>query len=216
MVGMRFPLFYVFAFEFALLFVGSKAYEATEKELKSLPDFGKPPVYRKLRCTACRASVIELHEGLVELQRRKGGQKYVKEYDRLEMIEAVCFDSKLSNAAQKKDFKRKGLPLFPLKAWGLQRRNNEATTDFSRDVAISRIQGNWVNNFLTNMCGEIIGEYDEELFHGFKTHGEEGIHHLINAICGSGESVLRVCEDKLLGNEEVLMIPSERQRNGEL
>ena len=66
------------------------------------------------------------------------------------------------------------------------------------------------------MCGEIIGEYDEELFHGFKTHGEEGIHHLINAICGSGESVLRVCEDKLLGNEEVLMIPSERQRNGEL
>ena len=85
---MRMSTFALLTLNVLVLLVRTRSYEATEKELSSLPDFGKPHVRRKLRCSACRASIIELYEGFVELQERKGGEN-MKEYDRLEVVEAV-------------------------------------------------------------------------------------------------------------------------------
>ena len=70
---------------------------------------------------------------------------------------------------------------------GLQRRNNVATTSFSRDKTISMLQGNWVSQFIINMCGEVIGDYDEELISFYKENVQDDryeTHVFVNDICG--------------------------------
>jgi len=178
------------------------AYSPTDQDLDAMPDFGKPNILRELRCSACHASVIEIFEAMTSLDERKG-KKFVKEYDHIEVMEAVCYDPKLASTRITERFKRRDLPVFPLSAWGLQRRNNKPTTMFSRDTTISRVQGNWIGIFLTNMCNEIIGEHDEAILKGY-VKDNKSVHELANYVCG--KKVLNTCDKALLGTEELFKI----------
>lgn len=179
------------------------------EEIKQLPDLSKTETRAKLRCSACRGVSLEIFEAFRIADERKGGAKYVKEYDRLDIMDAVCADVKNARAHIIHKTKSRKLPFYPLKNWGLQRRNNVATTTFSRDKTISMLQGNWVSQFIINMCGELIGEYDEDLMSIYKANIAKGnmeAHGFVNAVCG--HEVMRVCkkEEDMLGVEDLFKV----------
>jgi hypothetical protein len=57
----------------------------------------------------------------------------------------------------------------PASAYGLQQRNNQATTLFTKDGRISRLTGVWLTNFWVNLCGEIVSDFDEDVINGYKS-----------------------------------------------
>ena len=204
-LSMQFVLFMVLSF--LIIFVIS--IPPSEEEIKQLPDLSKPATRKELRCSACRAVTLEIFEGFMKADLKKGSYKYVKEYDRLEILDAVCADVKNARAHIIHKTKQNKLPFYPLKNWGLQRRNNVATTSFSRDKTISMLQGNWVSQFIINMCGEVIGDYDEELISFYKENVQDDryeTHVFVNDICG--KKVLKVCkpDDDLLGVEDLFKV----------
>ena len=179
------------------------------EEVKQLPDLSKPETRAKLRCSACRGVSLEIFEAFRIADDRKGGAKYVKEYDRLDIMDAVCADVKNARAHIIHKTKSRKLPFYPLKNWGLQRRNNVATTTFSRDKTISMLQGNWVSQFIINICGEVIGEYDEDLMSIYKSNiakDNTEAHDFVNAVCG--DEAMRVCkkEEDMLGVEDLFKV----------
>lgn len=203
-------LFYIFLYIYLIhtfVSVHVTSIKPSEEELKQLPDLGKKATREELRCTSCRAVALEIFEAFSIADQRKGGAKYVKEYDRLEILEAVCADVKNARAHIIHKTKKNKLPFYPLKNWGLQRRNNVATTTFSRDKTISMLQGNWVSQFIINMCGEVIGDYDVELMSYYKKGTENDqheIHQFVNAICGN--NVVDVCKDNMVGVEDLFKV----------
>ena len=47
-------------------------------------------------------------------------------------------------------------------------RNNKPTLEFSRDDAVSRVKGSWVNLYLEGRCGKILAQHEEQILERYK------------------------------------------------
>mgnify|MGYP006892503762 CR=1 FL=1 len=65
--------------------------EYGRKKYDELPDFGEADVNKRLRCSACVASVHEIMASLRDLEGTKG-KKYTKSYHMVEVLDDVCLD----------------------------------------------------------------------------------------------------------------------------
>ena len=71
------------------------------------------------------------------------------------------------------------------------------------------LQGNWVSQFIINICGEVIGDYDEDLMSIYKASiakDNTEAHDFVNAVCG--HEVMQVCkkEEDMLGVEDLFKV----------
>lgn len=112
-----------------------------DEEYAELPDISDRAVNRRLKCGACRAAATEFRAALLALDRAKG--KGVRAHDRVEALDGVC--------------------AVAVRAYGLQLRDNVPTERFSKDTAIARATGEWVTTKLIEVCGELLGDHDEEV-----------------------------------------------------
>jgi len=117
--------------------------EADQATLDTLPEIDDPAMRKQLKCNACAVVTMELRSILRALRNKK--KRKLDHGERLFAVEHAC---------------NKNIPTD----FGLQMRSNKVTTVFSNDPSISRTQGNWISTYLTNACGEVIGDFDEALF----------------------------------------------------
>jgi hypothetical protein len=120
-------------------------YQAREEQLDGLPDHGDPAVRVQLECSACKALVSQLYDDLSKLYDLRHSRP--KHYEVVEVTEHMC--------ARVRD------------SYGLLMRNNMATNEFSRDEAITRMKGSWINSFIEGRCGEILSHYEEPIIENF-------------------------------------------------
>mmetsp|Transcript_35592 Transcript_35592/g.69723 ORF Transcript_35592/g.69723 Transcript_35592/m.69723 type:complete len:199 (+) Transcript_35592:247-843(+) len=114
----------------------------TPDQEEGLPDFGDPQVASRLKCSACRASAVEMHEAMQGLRAKRGKAK-IKEYEYTEVMDEVCEG--------------------PIKGYGIQLRNNLPTHKFSKDMSISRAQGHWAGRYVTGVCADLYRDYEDDL-----------------------------------------------------
>eukprot|EP01065_Artemidia_motanka_P036155 TRINITY_DN44061_c0_g1_i1.p1 TRINITY_DN44061_c0_g1~~TRINITY_DN44061_c0_g1_i1.p1 ORF type:complete len:213 (+),score=77.80 TRINITY_DN44061_c0_g1_i1:71-640(+) len=119
---------------------------ATEEQTDGLPDYGDPAVSKRLRCSACRCLTKEVHSELRRVDKLRHGKPRPWEIE--EVLEKIC--SRLRND------------------YGLLRRNNRPTEEFSKNTAISRLTGNWINAYIESRCGELMGNYEDEITDTYK------------------------------------------------
>ena len=116
-------------------------YEADEEMIEGLPDYTDPVIGRKMKCSACKALVSEVYEKLIRIYKFRHGQP--KSYELIEEMEGMCRTLK--------------------DEYGLLKRNNKATTEFSRNEAITRLKGAWINTFIEGRCGEILTTHEDAI-----------------------------------------------------
>jgi hypothetical protein len=114
-------------------------YRPDEKELSKIPDLTKND--KPLKCSSCRAVAREVHERLWRVSKLRHG--HPKHVELVDVLDPVCAQMGAS--------------------YGLLLKNNEPTTEFSRNEKISRYQGAWINTYLERRCGEIMDHYDDDL-----------------------------------------------------
>lgn len=128
-------------------------YAAREEQVEGLPDYNDPHVRTRLGCSACKALVEKVYEDLTKLYDLRHGRP--RHFEVVEVTEHMC--QRLRDE------------------YGLLMRNNHATTDFSRDASITRMQGAWINTFIEGRCGEILSHFEEPIIHHFpKLRGQLG------------------------------------------
>jgi hypothetical protein len=120
-------------------------YVAREEQVEGLPDYSDPATKAKLDCSACKALVEKVHEDLSKLYDLRHSRP--RHFEVVEVTEHMC--------ARIRD------------EYGLLMRNNQATTDFSRDAAITRMRGAWINTFVEGRCGYILSHYEEAIIENF-------------------------------------------------
>jgi hypothetical protein len=116
-------------------------YTAKDEQLEQLPDYGDPKVNKALRCSSCNALAKEVYEKLVDLGKRRNGRP--RQYEVAEVLEDIC-------------------PTLR-DEYGLLLKNNKPTTVFSRNKAITRMQGSWINSFIDTRCGELLSSHEEQM-----------------------------------------------------
>eukprot|EP01060_Flectonema_neradi_P030079 TRINITY_DN429_c5_g2_i1.p1 TRINITY_DN429_c5_g2~~TRINITY_DN429_c5_g2_i1.p1 ORF type:complete len:170 (+),score=35.24 TRINITY_DN429_c5_g2_i1:83-592(+) len=147
--------------------------EATEEQTEGLPDFGDKKVNKRLRCSACKCVVAEVKGALDAVSKlRHGKPKAYELEDKLDNLCRVMRDN-----------------------YGLLRKNNKPTEIFSKNSAISRLQGNWINSYLETRCGEILSEYEDELLSSYS----ESLIDLTDLICRQGDST---CTEEQIQTED--------------
>uniref|UniRef100_A0A6U2FLR5 DUF3456 domain-containing protein n=1 Tax=Hemiselmis andersenii TaxID=464988 RepID=A0A6U2FLR5_HEMAN len=158
---------------------GPEGVDLTEEQHLNLPDFSDPEVAKRLKCSACRASAVEMHEALAGLRKKRGKAK-IKEYEYTEVMDAVC-DGPVRTG------------------YGIQLKNNLPTNKFSKDDLISRAKGNWGSRYLSGICGDIYRDHEDDLME----HQREPLLDYVGLIC---KDAVKLCdaqtlEDKALGDE---------------
>jgi len=128
-----------------------RSHPAPQEQVDQLPDFSNPEIAKKLKCSACKCLTREIHDRLSALDKLRHGTP--KHFEVAEKIEALC---KIVNDE-----------------YGLLMRNNKPTLDFSRNAAISRLRGNWINTFLVNRCNEIVDEHENDIVKNYKKNYED-------------------------------------------
>ena len=117
------------------------SYEAKEDQLEQLPDIENPVVMRELACSSCRALTQELYLQMMEVHKKKDGRPRTS--DLIDVVEGIC--------------------PYLADEYGLLLKNNKPTTIFSKNKAITRMQGNWINNFILNRCSEIFSLHEDDI-----------------------------------------------------
>eukprot|EP00003_Mantamonas_plastica_P006015 TRINITY_DN148_c0_g2_i1.p1 TRINITY_DN148_c0_g2~~TRINITY_DN148_c0_g2_i1.p1 ORF type:complete len:117 (+),score=32.42 TRINITY_DN148_c0_g2_i1:449-799(+) len=104
-------------------------------------------------------------------QARRNKSAPVQEWDYDDMMELACSEK--------------------MEPYGLQLRENKPTQVFSKDKRISRANGNWMIPFLKNVCGELIGEYDEQIIKltNYDTFVDD-VCHSIAGLCEKNQELL--------------------------
>ena len=120
-------------------------YNARPEQIDGLPDHGDPAIRAQLQCSACKALTAQVYDDLTKLYELRHGRP--KTYEVVEVTENMC--------ARLRD------------EYGLLMRNNMATTEFSRDQAITRMKGAWINSFIEGRCGEILSHFEEAIVENF-------------------------------------------------
>eukprot|EP01064_Diplonema_japonicum_P009075 TRINITY_DN1653_c11_g1_i1.p1 TRINITY_DN1653_c11_g1~~TRINITY_DN1653_c11_g1_i1.p1 ORF type:complete len:208 (+),score=54.70 TRINITY_DN1653_c11_g1_i1:66-626(+) len=114
---------------------------ATEEQMEGMPDFGDKEVAGKLKCSACKNVVAEVKMALDALTELRHGKP--KSFEVHDALDDMCRKISLN--------------------YGILRKNNKPTTTFSRNTAISRLTGNWINSYIETRCGEVLTDHDEDL-----------------------------------------------------
>jgi hypothetical protein len=135
-------------------------YIAKDEQLEGLPDYGNPVVKAKLDCSACKALVEKLHTDLNDLYKRRDDRP--KAFEVVEVTEHLC--SRVRDE------------------YGLLMRNNQATTDFSRDERITRMKGAWINSFVEGRCGYLLSHFEEPIIENFG-HMRHRVEDLQKLVC---------------------------------
>uniref|UniRef100_A0A7S0VMT4 DUF3456 domain-containing protein n=1 Tax=Hemiselmis tepida TaxID=464990 RepID=A0A7S0VMT4_9CRYP len=166
--------------------------EMTEEQNQNLPDFGDPAVAKRLKCSACRASAVEMHEALAGLRKKRGKVK-IQEYEYIEVMDAVC-DGPVRTG------------------YGIQLKNNLPTHKFSKDNLISRAKGNWAARYVSGICGDVYREHEEDMLE----HHREPLLDFVRVIC---LDKIKLCdaeslEDRALGDERGFEYDSNSEAQG--
>eukprot|EP01062_Namystynia_karyoxenos_P027148 TRINITY_DN20922_c0_g1_i1.p1 TRINITY_DN20922_c0_g1~~TRINITY_DN20922_c0_g1_i1.p1 ORF type:complete len:215 (+),score=69.73 TRINITY_DN20922_c0_g1_i1:74-646(+) len=122
---------------------------ATDEQMDGIPDYGDKQVSKRLRCSACKCLAKELFDELRRVHKLRHGKPRSWEVE--EVLEGIC-------ATLRNDY-------------GLLRRNNKPTEEFSRNSAISRLTGNWINSYIESRCGELVSSYEDDIVQSY-TNGE--------------------------------------------
>ena len=80
--------------------------------------------------------------------------------------------------------------------YGLLMKNNKPTMDFSRNSAITRLRGNWINTFLENRCNELLSEHEEDITESY----QGGLAAFQTVICREKS---KVCSVHQLNKQEL-------------
>lgn len=120
-------------------------YTAREEQLEQLPEYTNPAIRNKLKCSACKCLTKELYAQLHPLYEKRHGHPKLGEV--AEILDGFCRTVR--------------------NEYGLLMKNNLPTTDFSRNSAITRLQGAWINNFIEGECGELLSEHEERILDEF-------------------------------------------------
>ena len=136
--------------------------EATDEQTDGLPDFGDKAVNKRLRCSACKCVVSEVKTALETVSKLRHGKP--KAYELEDKIDGLCRVMRDN--------------------YGLLRKNNKPTEIFSKNKAISRLQGNWINSYLETRCGEVLSDFEEE----FLAQYSKPVVELTDLICRQGDS----------------------------
>eukprot|EP00759_Apiculatamorpha_spiralis_P012887 PhF_6_TR19739/c0_g1_i1/m.28805 len=132
-------------------------HQADDAQVEQLPNYEDPIVQKKLACSACKSLTLEFQNKLLILRKlRHGKPKY---YEVAAEIEGVCKSVK--------------------DQYGLLMKNNKPTMDFSKNPAISRLRGNWIDTFLENRCNELLDQHEEELLKSYHSTTVEEFRSLI-------------------------------------
>jgi hypothetical protein len=145
-------------------------YDAKDEQLEQLPDYGDPKVMKALRCSSCNALIKEVYVRLMALNKRKDG-KY-RMYEIVDVLEDTC-------------------PTLR-DEYGLLLKNNKPTTVFSRNKAITRMSGSWINSFIDTRCGELLSTYEEDLIKHYKL--VKDLEELRELVCVKWEKTCAINE----------------------
>lgn len=136
-------------------------YRPSEDEVNKIPDVTKND--KELKCNSCRAIAREIHERLWRVSRLRHG--HPKHYELVDVLDPVCSEMGTS--------------------YGLLLKNNEPTTEFSRNEKISRYQGAWINTYLERRCGDVTYQYDDDLIREALRH--ESLEAFRDVLCTKWE-----------------------------
>lgn len=127
-----------------------KGYRPSDDEVAKIPDLTDPLKSKALRCSSCRAVAREIHERVAAAYKLRHGKPTT--FEIADALDPMC----------------RGMAT----QYGLLMKNNEPTTEFSRNKAITRFQGSWINTFVERRCGEIVDALDDDLIPLAKKHVE--------------------------------------------
>eukprot|EP00667_Euglena_gracilis_P025091 EG_transcript_29249 len=120
------------------------AHAPSPEQVERLPDVSDPRVAKRLRCSACKAVVKEVHQRLQKLAKLRPSPK---SFEVIEALEGVC-----PSMSQR---------------YGLLLKSNQPTEEFSDNQQISKLQGNWINMYLETACGTLFDEYEDDMVDNF-------------------------------------------------
>lgn len=112
-----------------------------------MPDHTDPQNKKRLQCSSCKVLTQEFWERLHALSERNNGRP--RRDQQMDVLESMCNEVKID--------------------YGLVMRNNKPTLEFSREDAISRLKGSWVNVYLETRCGNLVSNHDEVILDKHKT-----------------------------------------------
>jgi hypothetical protein len=139
---------------------GSRAddsYDAKEDQIDGLPDYMNPAVAKQLKCSACKVLMDELYDRLKAIH----NDRKPKMYEVVDVVEGVCADVRDN--------------------YGLLMRSNQATNEFSRNKAITRMKGAWINTYLEGRCGELMSHHEESIVEEFPR--VQAVEQLMQLVC---------------------------------
>lgn len=135
----------------------------SDEQLSQVPDLTNPANAKELKCNSCRALAREVFEVLTPLIRLRHG--HPKHYELVDAVDNLCASIG--------------------KNYGLLLKNNKPTTEFSKNAAITRYTGSWINTYLERRCGELMEHYDEDLLR--EVLRTERLEHYRDVVCSKWE-----------------------------
>lgn len=127
--------------------------------LDHLPDITDHGVMRVLRCSSCTELSKQLYGELLQLYR----QKDPTHAELIAVIDNMC----------QHHVNMYGLVLDPV--------NESATTTFSMDTSVERLQGIWINTFMKERCAHLMVNHEEDIL---SKHPEaDSLAHFQKMVC---------------------------------
>ena len=121
-------------------------YGASEEIHAEMPDHTLPKNKKALECSSCKVLTEEVWTRLHALSKKMNGRP--RHSQQVDLIEDMCVDVK--------------------REYGLLMRNNKPTLEFSRDEALTRLRGSWINIYLEGRCGKILAQHEEQILERYK------------------------------------------------
>ena len=127
-----------------------ESYTAKDDQFDQMPDVGNRKVMRALRCSSCNQLTTEIYTQLVELtEKKKKAGRRPKSYEIAEVTEVIC-------------------PTLR-DEYGLVLKNKKPTNIFSKDKALTRMTGAWVNSFIDTRCGEMLDAWEDQIIEEYES-----------------------------------------------